>query len=92
MAFVGVYLVEDWPGNAKPKSVGVTEKDGELSFSYSLPDKKSELRFVLSKIPNSKKHLYLLSIPGQDGTNNANMFFVGQAENEQTHIWVVHSN
>lgn len=91
-AFVGVYQVEEWPGDAKPESVCVTDKDGELSFAYSVPDKKVDLRFMLSTIPNSKKDLYLLSIPSQDGTNNANMFFVGQAEKEQTHIWVVHSD
>lgn len=33
-AFEGVYQVEEWPGNVKPESVGVTEKDGELNFAY----------------------------------------------------------
>lgn len=91
-AFVGVYQVRDWPGDEKPESVCVTEKDGELRFSYSVPDKKYEVRFVLSKIPNSKKDLYLLSIPGQEATNQANLFFVGQADKDQTNIWVVSSN
>ncbi|MBC8355744.1 MAG: hypothetical protein H8E66_27525 [Planctomycetes bacterium] len=90
--FIGVYHVEEWPGNAKPESVRVTEKDEDLHFSYSLPDKKVQLHFLLSKIPNSKSELYLLSIPGQDDTNQANMFFIGKAEKGQTHIWAVFSN
>ena len=32
--FVGVYRVKEWPGNEKPKSVNVTEQDGELKFIY----------------------------------------------------------
>ena len=90
-AFVGVYEVKQWPGNAAPERVRVTVEDGKLRFSYSLPDKKYDVGFVLSKIPNSKKDLYLLSIPGQEATNQANMFFIGKAEKEKTHIWAVFS-
>jgi len=90
-AFVGVYQVTDWPGNEKPESVSVTEKEGKLRFSYSVPNKKSDFRFVLSKIPNSKKDLYLLSIPGQEATNQANMFLIGRTVKENTYIWVVFS-
>lgn len=88
-AFVGVYEVKDWPGNEKPESISVTEKDGQLRFAYSVPGKKYDVRFVLSKIPNSNKGLYLLSIPAQEATNQANMFFLGRAEKENTHIWAV---
>jgi hypothetical protein len=90
--FLGEYQVEQWPGDAKPERIRVTEQDGELSFSYSLPDKKIQLRFVLSKVPNSKKNLYLLSIPGQEATKQANMFFLGKADKDQSSIWAVFSN
>jgi hypothetical protein len=90
--FLGVYQVEEWPGDDKPESVRVAEDDGELSFSYSLPDRNIQARFILSKIPNSKKDLYLLSIPAQAETDQANMFFVGKADKDQTYIWAVFSN
>lgn len=88
-AFVGEYQVEEWPGNAKPESVSVAQKEGELSFSYSVPDKKYDVHFVLCKIPNSKQDLYLLSIPSQEATNQANLFFIGKTEKKETHIWAV---
>ncbi len=90
--FLGEYQVEKWFGNTMPEIVRVTQKDGEFSLSYVLLNKKVQLHFVLSKIPNSKKDLYLLSIPSQDDTRQANMFFIGEAEKDQTHIWAVFSN
>lgn len=90
--FLGVYEVLEWPGEMKPESVRVTETDEELGFSYSLPDKNIQLDFVLSTIPNSKKKLHLMSIPSQQDTNRANMFFIGKAERDETQIWAVFSN
>ncbi len=91
--FLGTYRVEEWPGDMTPESVRVaTKKDGELSMSYSLPDRIVHVQFILSKIPNSKKDLYLLSLPSQQETKQKNLFFVGQAGAEQTHIWAVFSN
>ncbi|MCB9925553.1 MAG: hypothetical protein H6822_25610 [Planctomycetaceae bacterium] len=90
-AYVGVYQVEEWPGDIEPETVRVTWKGEGLRFAYSVADKKVDLRFVLSKIPKSKNELYLLSIPGQEATKQANMFFIGRAEKENTHIWAVFS-
>jgi len=90
--YLGVYHVEEWPGDMKPEKVRVAEKDGELHFSYSVPDKNYDVRFVLSKIPNSKKDLHLLSLPGQGATNQANMFFLGKATQNETRIWAVFAN
>lgn len=87
--FLGMYQVEQWPGDMKPTSISVTENEGKFRFSYSLPDRKVDARFVLSKIPNSKKDLYLLSIPGQEDTNQANLFFIGRMKQDQASIWVV---
>ena len=87
--FLGVYRVEKWFGNDKPESLRVTEKNGEFQFSFLASGR--ELHFVLSKIPNSKKELYLLSIPRQDG-NPADMILVGKAEKERTHIWAAFAN
>jgi hypothetical protein len=87
--FLGMYQVEQWPGDVKPTSISVIEKEGEFNFSYSLPDRKVDARFVLSKIPNSKKDLYLLSIPGQADTDQANLFFIGKSEKDQASIWAV---
>ena len=90
--FLGEYQVEQWPGDMKPETIRVADKDGKLRFSYSLPEKKIDLEFVLSKIPSSEKDLYLLSIPAQADTNQANLFFIGRADKDQTYIWAVFSN
>lgn len=90
--FLGMYQVEKWPGDVKPTSISVIEKEGEFNFSYSLPERKVDARFVLSKIPNSKKDLYLLSIPAQADTDQANLFFIGKSEKDQASIWAVGDN
>lgn len=90
--FLGVYQVKKWPGNMKPETVLVTQEDDKMSFAYSAGNKDLKLRFVLSKIPKSKKDLYLLAVPSQGDTNRANIFFVGRALEEETHLWVVVSN
>ena len=90
--FLGTYKVEKWIADKKPESVRVTEKDGEFSFSFEQSDKKIRMKFVLSKIPNSKQGLYLLSLPSQKDTKRANIFFIGKAEKEQTQIWAVFPN
>ena len=90
--FLGTHQVEQWPGDTKPTSIEVTEKDGEFSFSYAVGDQKIHLKFMLSKIPGSKKKLQLLSIPAQEDTNQANMFFIVKAGKDQTYIWPVFSS
>ncbi len=90
--YLGVYQVEEWPGDMRPEKVGVAEMGGRLAFSYNLMEKKYDVRFVLSKIPNSKKGLFLLSIPGQPDTNQANMFFLADVTKDETYIWAVLAN
>jgi len=90
--FLGTYEVKQWLASKKPESVRVSKKDGEFSFSFVQSDKKIRMQFVLSKIPNTKKDLYLLSLPSQKDTKRANMFFIGKAEKEQTRIWAVFPN
>jgi hypothetical protein len=91
-AFAGTYQVENWPGNVKPDLVKVTEVDRGLQFAYSLPDQQVEARFQLYKIPGSEKNLHLLSLPAQEDTNQANMFFIGRKQDDQTQIWAVFGN
>lgn len=89
---VGTYQVESWPGNVKPDLVKVTEAEPGLQFSYSLPNEQIEARFQLYRIPESRKDLYLLSLPAQEDTNQANMFFIGRKQDDQTQIWAVFGN
>lgn len=87
--FLGVYKVEEWPGDMRPESIRVTEADGKQSFSYSLAGNEIKVQFVVSKIPKSEQDLFLLSVPGQDDTKQANLFFIGKREKEKTSIWAV---
>jgi len=90
--YLGTYHVEAWPGDMRPTSIAVTQEEDKFSFSYALGDRKVNVNFVLSKIPGSRKDLYLLSLPAQKDTEQANMFFVGQAGKERTSIWAVFSS
>jgi hypothetical protein len=47
---------------------------------------------MLSKIPNSKRNLLLVSVPSQGDTNKSNIFFIGQVEKGKMHLWIVVSN
>jgi hypothetical protein len=89
---LGEYAVEKWLGTNGPKQVSVSEKGGKYSVSYSLPGKKIDVKFVASKIPNSKRSLHLLALPSQSDTNQANLFFIGRVEKERTHLWTVLSD
>ena len=90
--YVGEYRVEAWPGDDRPETIRVSAPDGKLRFAYSLRGKNVDLPFVLSKIPNSQQNLHLLSVPSHDDTNQANLFFIGRADDDQTHIWAVFAN
>ncbi|MCO6459030.1 MAG: hypothetical protein J5I93_27295 [Pirellulaceae bacterium] len=88
-AFAGDYQVVRWPGDTKPQSVGVTQRDGKFRFAYTAGDQNVDAHFVLSRIPGSQQKLLLLSLPKQDATSQASMFLVAKSGPEQTDIWLV---
>lgn len=88
-AFVGDYRVVLWPGDTKPPSLAVVQRDGKFRFAYTAGGQNVDAHFVVSKIPGSQQKLLLLSLPKQDATSQASMFFIAQPGPERTDIWVV---
>ncbi len=90
--FQGDYQVEQWLSDEAPKRVRVTEKEGKHYFSYTTPRRKYKLAFVVSKIPNSKMDLHVLSIPKLPETSSDHLFFIAQAKKGRTRLWIVYAN
>ena len=87
--FLGKYAVERYFDTQGPKTILVKEEDGRYFFSGATRrDDVKKYAFLLSKIPNSKLGLHLLSLPPSKEIHRK-MFAIGRVHEGKTYLWVV---